>query len=609
AEADVIDDGEDADDVIDDGEDIIEDADVPEFTPTCNAGTRWTAGTSFQDVTMEWGLIGVVGTSINVADIDGDGWPDVLVRNGAGPDNFRVEAERRRWLLRNTGEGSLEDVTQDSGLLASRTDPSPDVGRVGDIMASGDVDNDGDLDVFVGAGKLTMEGETSELMLNNGDGTYSLGPAESHARFETIQSKPLGATFVDFDRDGFLDLWVTHNDNWSSIDSINRAEAHSWAWSSLACDLNDDGMPELLASSYGRAPNHLWRATATGYVNESVASGYAFDHRDDWGLDLNAQCFCEDNPTEEDCDTAPTPADYSVCTALFAGFGGAYRWDHGYGREPYRLGGNSGTTVCADVDNDGDFDLLTGEIVHWDVGPPSDPTELMINTGDPLVRFDRPGNDVTGLVRDHPPNWNDGDMKNAILDFDSDGWPDVYIGSSDYPGCKALLFHQSSPLSFELLPVEDYFMAYRAHGVAIADFDRDGDLDMMIGHSRMRCSGYGSIECNETSQVRLLLNTMGDESNWIQLRLEGVEANRSAIGARVEVTAGGVTQTQQVDGGHGQGGIQHDLTLHFGLGAECEADVTIRWPDSDLTTQTFHVFSSARYHVLQGGDPVYEPAF
>ncbi|MBW2263439.1 MAG: VCBS repeat-containing protein, partial [Deltaproteobacteria bacterium] len=214
AEADVMDDGEDADDVIDDGDDIIEDTDVPEFTPTCNAGTRWTTGTTaFQDVTMEWGLIGVVGTSINVVDIDGDGWPDVLVRNGAGPDNFRVEEERRRWLLRNTGEGSLEDVTQASGLLASRTDSNPDVGRMGDIIASGDVDNDGDLDVFVGAGKLTTEGDTSELMLNNGDGTYSLGPAESHARFETIQSKPLGATFVDFDRDGFLDLWVTHNDN------------------------------------------------------------------------------------------------------------------------------------------------------------------------------------------------------------------------------------------------------------------------------------------------------------------------------------------------------------------------------------------------------------
>ena len=160
------------------------------------------------------------------------------------------------------------------------------------------------------------------------------------------------------------------------------------------------------------------------------------------------------------------------------------------------------------MDNDGDFDLLTGEIVHWDVGPPSDPTELMINTGDPLVRFDRPGNDVTGLTRDHPPGWNDGDMKNGIFDFDNDGWPDVYIGSSDYPGCKALLYHQDAPLEFVQLEVEDYFLAYRAHGLAIADFDRDGDLDIMVGHSRMRCSGTGSIECNDTSQVRLLLNTI-----------------------------------------------------------------------------------------------------
>jgi hypothetical protein len=80
-------------------------------------------------------------------------------------------------------------------------------------------------------------------------------------------------------------------------------------------------------------------------------------------------------------------------------------------------------------------------------------------------------------------------------------------------------------------------------------------------------------------------------------------ANRSAIGARVEVTAGGITQTHDVEGGHGHYGAQDDLVQHFGLGTACEADVTIRWPDASLSTQTFHLVAGHRYRVVQGMDP------
>jgi len=634
-----------------DGPDALDGTDVPddgadldveeEFTPVCNAGTRWSPGTvAFRDVTTDWGLYGVVGVRLSIGDVDGDGWADLFVRNGGGEDDFGEGGTRRKFVMRNLGGTGFEDVTQASGLLAGRLHSGADYGRPGEVWASGDVDNDGDLDVFVGATRLESGEESSEMMLNNGDGTFTLGPEDSDARFLSIPSKPAGVTFVDFDRDGFLDLWITQNDDgtspsqdrllegdgtggfrdvtlyrglytsgWVSVDSLNAAESHSWAWSSHACDLNNDGIPELLASSYGRAPNHLWRGTPGGedvlYENESVASGYAFDHRDDWTEDLNARCYCEDNPSAEDCDLAPTPADYSICASLFAGFGGSYRWDHDTGREPFRLGGNSGSTVCADVNNDGWFDLVTHEIVHWDVGPPSDPAEILVNLQDPLVRFDRPGNDVTGLERtDEGDGWDHGYMTGAVFDFDNDGWPDVYIGASDYPDNFGLLFHQDSAMEFVLMDTEDYFLHYRAHGVAVADLDRDGDLDIAVGHSRARCD-YSGWECSDTSQIRVFENLVGDTgSNWIQLRLEGAPGtNRATIGARVEVTAGGVTQMQQVEGGHGHYGIQHDLVLHFGLGEACEAEVTVHWPDAAGSTQTFTVESSARWHVLQGEDP------
>ncbi|MDP7112587.1 MAG: ASPIC/UnbV domain-containing protein, partial [Myxococcota bacterium] len=102
-------------------------------------------------------------------------------------------------------------------------------------------------------------------------------------------------------------------------------------------------------------------------------------------------------------------------------------------------------------------------------------------------------------------------------------------------------------------------------------------------------------------------NRIGDGGNWLQLRLEGADGtNRMAVGARVQVTADELTQTREVDGGHGRFAMQRDRVLHLGLGEACQAQVTVRWPDAALSTQTFAVAGNARYHVVQGEDPVEE---
>lgn len=449
---------------------------------------------------------------------------------------------------------------------------------------------------------------------------------------------PAGVTFVDVNRDGNLDLWITHNmpsgaasplqdrlyqgdgkggfvditassgltsKPWKSLADLNGGLAQSRAWSSAACDLNNDGVPELLASSYGRAPNHLWRASEQNgkvtYANVSVASGYAYDHRQDWTTNINAQCYCMENPKEADCAKAAAKADKPLCAQLKAGFGGKYRWSHAYDRQPFRLGGSSGATVCADVNNDGFMDLFTTEIVHWDVGDTSDPSELLVNEKSADVLFSRPGNEVTGLTRTQTVSgWNNGDMTAVIFDFDNDGWQDIYIGNSDYPGNRGLLYHQTAALKFEELATTDFFEHNRSHGVVTADVDGDGDLDMIVGHSTSRCKDTLPHNCYETRQVRLFLNQMGAKSNWIQLVLTGGKgSNRSAIGARVEVEAGGVTQTQEIDGGHGHYNTQKDRVLHFGLGTACKAKVTINWPDATWSEQTLEVAANGRYEVKQ----------
>src|SRR5690606_15189096 len=131
--------------------------------------------------TADFGLdgIGAEGVRLAAVDYDGDGWPDLAVRRaGVEPDDFSAGGARQTWLLRNTGARRFEDVTQASGLRLRRADPSPDAGRPGEVIAFADVDNDGDLDAYTGVTRTTLTGapETSEILLNQGDGTFALGP-------------------------------------------------------------------------------------------------------------------------------------------------------------------------------------------------------------------------------------------------------------------------------------------------------------------------------------------------------------------------------------------------------------------------------------------------
>jgi hypothetical protein len=466
-------------------------------------------------------------------------------------------------------------------------------------------------------------------MLNNGDGTYSLGPMGPwRAQGQTLTRGGLAMT--DFNRDGHIDMFIGHGGpaqdrlfsgdgqgnfvdvtsiglttrEWISLDDLNNARAHTNSWGVNACDLNNDGTPELLSASYGRSPNHLFlgQRDASGtvfYQNASIASGYAFDHRQDWTSSEGARCFCKINPTAPDCEGVGEPRLIRCNSA-----DDIFRWNHTNDRNPFRLGGNSGTTVCGDVNNDGHLDLLTTEIVHWDVGSASDPSELLINDGQAQPTFSRPGPEVTNITRPRPQvTWDDGDITGALFDFDNDGRLDVLINSTDYPGTRAWLFHQRADGTFEPVPLDQGIDHRSSHGVIIADIDNDGDLDVILGHSRNRCAS--GDHCYERSTTRVFKNLIGQSGNWLQLDLEGgAGTNRAAIGARVTITTpDGLKQVREVDGGHGHYGVQHPLRLHFGLGEHCEAQVTIRWPDASLTTQTVSLRGNQRWLIKQGQAP------
>jgi hypothetical protein len=505
-----------------------------------------------------------------------------------------------------------------------------------DVVAFADIDNDGDLDAYTGtvtSDPVASGGEHSEIMINDGTGHFTLGPVSdvsAAARVDTVA----GASFVDFDRDGFIDLWVPQHDDgsgslsvvgaqahlfrgdgtgaftdvttsaglttnpWTSTSDLDAGLAHPRATGALACDLDGDGTTELLAPADARTPNHLYRGMRDGtvvtFANRGVASGYAYDSDVDWTDNQLARCYCQSDPTAQDC--AGVPAPIIPCIA---------GWNHATDRELYRLGGNTESTACGDVDNDGDMDLMTSELRHWYVGGSSDPSEVLVNTGDPQVTFARPGAAAMGLAIEYATlDWNEGLMTAAFWDFDNDGWLDIYEGATDYSGNRGHLYHQKAPLSFEEVATSDFFSHFRSQGLAIADFDRDGDLDIVVGHSLLRCDS----ECQPTDNIRMFVNTQGSAGNWIELTLSAHDGaiNGAAIGARVRVTAGGITQTREVGGGYGHS-AQDDVTVHVGLGTACEATVEIRWPDAALTTETYTLQAGHRFAIVPGTSPVALP--
>ena len=573
----------------------------------------------FTEVTDEAGLSTLRGTRLSAVDVDGDGWTDLIVHTGAtntvqdaANDGFSTR------LLHNDG-GVFTDITAASGLTS---DADGGLTRSMHLTVWGDVDNDGDLDAFSGYFRDrnaddTWPGFVHEVLLNDGAGHFSLAPP-SDASFA---SSLAGATFVDFDRDGILDLWLV---SWYEKYGYLPADQHRLlrgvgdgsftdvtddvgltmaktttatlldgtgrrpGFGATACDVDDDGDPDLLASIYGRGRNQLWQNDGGDFTDIGAESGFAGDESLDYSDNMFYRCWCEENG----CDPDPGASSLGPCSTY------ADYWTDGFDDQPARLNGNTFTTVCADVDNDGDRDLYNAEIVHWHIGDSSDRSELLVNNGD--ATFTRPGNDVTGLERRRRGQWNEGDLMAAMFDFDSDGWKDVLLLSSDYPDTHAWLFWQRDALAFDDRSTEAGLDQDVAAGVAIADFDRDGDLDVAMGTSTAR---GGSPE----SFVRLYRNDLVPP-NTLRLVLEGTTANRSAIGAEVTVEADGVVQTYEVGGGYGHMGIQNDLALVIGLGEACTADkVTVRWPDGAGTTDAWETVRAGYLTTLtQGGGITYE---
>lgn len=583
---------------------------------------------TFTDATDRWGLssgkLNVLGNRLTAVDLDGDGYPDLIVHRGGS--NARTDAEAaqedsNKWLVRvlmnrpaPDGQGrTFVDATLGSQYGKIPGDSEGKELRSAHLVVAADVDNDGDLDLFSGTyidgnadpTKNPDRGDRSRILLNDGKGVFTPAPLSDVTPPDTEATPTTGASFVDVDRDGKVDLFVgfwyksyglsdmgtqaqLYKGNGdgtfsaitttvglkteSSSSSFAKGTNHRPAYGVTACDLDNDGAPELMVSAYGRQWNLLYQNDGKGSFKEvGQSSGFAGDENKSFKDNQFFACYCTANPSEPACADAVKPMVQCPSPP------GA-NWSKS-GENPWRNNGNTFSTFCGDIDGDGKNDLYNAEIVHWWAGAGSDRSQILKNTGaDGAISFQRLAPEEVGTVVPHPTvDWNEGGIFAAGADLDNDGRLDLFLGTTDYPDQYGYLFQQQPDGTF-VERGEAWSLRHPcASGVAIADFDRDGDLDVILGAGTARDCG----KIWPANHVLFYENSASSQGKSVAIRLRGTTANGAGIGARVTLEAGGRQQTREIGGGYGHMAMQHDTVAFFGLGACDTIDaVRIRWPSS-----------------------------
>ncbi len=627
-------------DAVSDASDATADVEMPP-PMRCRSGTGWDRTAmmpAFRVDDAAWGLASITGKRLATADIDNDGYADLVVWNdvvNARTDLDAATPVHNVWVLMNRpregGAGRrFVDATRESNLLAIR---GGGYGREVQSAAFADVDNDGDLDAYTGtmptaapaAGQPEDPGDRGTIMLNDGRGVFSLGPESDATPGPESFPQTIGAVFADQDLDGRVDLFVGYHSNTfglpigqqsqlfrgngaggfadvtdevgltlgTSTASLGTMSNNRPLYGLSACDVNNDRRPDMIGAAYGRQFNLLMTSDGANYRDDSIASHVGGDDNQDYSDNLSYRCYCQSNPGR--CPSSvPAPP---------AGFCPGRGWRAGVDDQPWRNNGNSFSIACGDVDNDGDLDLYTGEIAHADVGANSDRAQLLRNdtAAGMEARFERIDRTTNGLAIPLARSADEGVLSNAIFDFDNDGRQDIWAGGSDYPSNRGWLYQQTSEGRFTEVSTRAGIVHACPVGMALADYDHDGDVDVILATSLARSC---STDWMGRAVVRLYENVSG-EQNWASIRLVGRGdggANRAGVGARVRVTAGGVTQTREVQGNWGLAGLSAELEAHVGLGSNCVIErLEVLWPDAAGATETFtNIPANYRVEVRQG---------
>jgi hypothetical protein len=500
-------------------------------------------------------IIETNGAGVALLDVDGDGWLDALVLNGTRlKDGSR---EDQTWpagqapttrLYRNRHDGTFADITRGSGLDRVAWSSS---------VCAGDFDNDGRVDL------LTTAYGTNALYRNAGNGRFTdvtarVGLPMTGTRWGS------GCTFIDYDRDGRLDLFVA---NYLRLDLPTASEPGQGVnclWKGIPVNCGPKGLPSDTNLLYHQERDGTFRDVSVESGIAAVRNRYSmtaaaadFDG-DGWvdiyvASDSTAAILYRNRGDGTFTDVAlPSGVAFSENGMAQAGMG----------------------LAVGDFNADGRLDLLK---THFADDIPA----LYRSLGNGV--FEDTATAAGLAVRNRYVQWGAG-----MPDLDNDGWPDLfYVTGNVYPEIESHFPeypHRSPAIVFRSLGTGSSFedvttrsgpgvtTPRSSRGAAFGDFDNDGDIDVLV--------------MNMNAPPALLRNDLRVSRNWIDVALEGVSSNKSAIGATVTVIAGGRTQAQAVLSQSSYYSV-NDLRLHFGLGDTATVErIEVRWPNGGRSVRS-----------------------
>lgn len=482
-------------------------------------------------------ILEATGCGCAFLDYDNDGWMDIFLLSGTRLEGNPPEATNR--LYKNNRDGTFTDVTERSGLQA--------FGWACGVCV-GDYDNDGFDDIF-----CTYFGQ-NRLYHNNGDGTFT--DVTRMAGLWNEQPRwGAGCAFVDYNRDGHLDLFVSNYVRFSIEHAPVPGADTNCNWKGIPVECGPRGLPT--------GKHSLYRNNGDGTFTEVTEQAGIRKATQTYGMTVVAADLDEDGWPDiyVACDSTPSLLFMNNHDGTFREEGvlrGVALSDDGMEQAGMGVG-------IGDYNLDGHLDLFKTHFAD-------DANVLYRNDGkgsfDDETRASRVGVETRFIC------WGAG-----IIDLDNDGLPDLFMVTGNvYPEVEKKLpqYANKTPRAifrnlgkgvFEELiePAGPAIAAaHCSRGCAFGDFDNDGDVDVLI------------VNLNEPPS--LLRNDLQGKANWLKVKLEGVRSNRSAIGARVLVHYGAGTQAQAVVS---QSSFYscNDPRLHFGLGNSLTADVEVFWPN------------------------------
>jgi len=475
-------------------------------------------------------ILETTGSGVAFIDYDNDGLPDIFIVSGPGSPSR---------MYHNEGAGKFRDVTAALGLTHEGW---------GEGVCAGDYDNDGYTDLFV-----TYWGQN--ILYRNVDGrhfedvTVATHLTEDRVRYNT------GCAFIDYDNDGKLDLFVANYLKFDFASTPKPGTNPYCFYRGIAVSCGPRGLP------FDR--NILYHNDSGVFRDVSDASGISKPAAN-YALGVLTGDFNGDGLTDiyVACDQTPS--------ILYINQGDGKFIDEAMIR---------GVAFDENGKAMSGMGVAAGDYLHE-----GRPSIFRTNFSDELetLYHNRGKGDFedvsvdSGLGRNtRYVGWGAG-----FFDFDNDGWEDLFlVNGHAFPEIdrlnidiryreRAILYASNrgrfTDVSESAGPA--ILEPHSSRGVAFADYDNDGLVEILVNNQ------------NEPPSLLHNRETTDPRNHWITLRLEGVRANRSAIGAQVRITAGSLVQTAEVRSG-GSYLSQSDLRLHFGLGAESKIDkIEITWP-------------------------------